>query len=729
MKRSLVWLSLIGCLMSGLPVPAWSQSQQRPAPRPIASSNTTAVLVDVVVKDKKGRAVKDLRAEEFEIQEDGVRQQIDYFELVSRGSTAVGAAAATEAPAATEPKPEKAPEKTPATVSTGPTAVALVFDRLTTDARVRARDAALSYLGESTAMNGFVGVFAINLSLNTVQNYTTDAGLVKKGIEKAAALVSSTFDSKTLRPSAEEAAAQRQAQLAQAASSAGQGNSAAGSAAGIAQVDQFLQQAQSSMQETFEALQRDQQGYATVNSLMALVNSLRRLPGRKAVIFFSEGLSLPPNVQQHFRSVINSANRANVSVYAVDAAGLRTESTLAASRDEINARSRRRMDNLDRIANSTDGPLTKGLERNEDLLQLNPHSGLSQLAAETGGAFFANTNQIGPKLREIDEDLGAYYMLTYTPGNENFDGKFRNISVKVKRGGVDVLARKGYYAVPPTGSTPMFYYEAMPLAALNKPSPPKDFPLLVTGLHFPENDRPGRVAIEVEAPASAFTFANDTEKKVYSTDFSFVVLIKDQNKQVVDKVSHHYALIGPGNAADGVKKTKILFYRDINLPPGRYDLEAVAHDALSNKASVNRVSLELPEGGADALRLSSIALIQRAEQAKEKLDSPFRIGEVLIYPNLGEPVRKAGKQMGFYFNIYPARGATDLPKLTLELLQSGKSLVQLPLKLTPPDETGRIQFASGLPLESLSPGAYVMKISVSDAKKTVSRSIAFTLEP
>jgi VWFA-related protein len=725
MKKSLTSLSLIGCLLSGLAPRALPQ--QKPAPRPIASSNTTAVLVDVVVKDKKGRAVKDLRVEEFEIQEDGVRQQIDYFERVSRGSAAVPAAE-TPAPSA-EPKPEKPPEKTPVTVSTGPTAVALVFDRLTTDARVRARDAAMSYLGESTAMNGFVGVFAINLSLSTVQNYTTDAGLVKKGIEKAAALVSSTFDSKTLRPGAEEAAAQRQAQLAQAASSAGQGNTAAGSAAGAAQVDQFLQQAQSSMQETFEALQRDQQGYATVNSLMALVNSLRRLPGRKAVIFFSEGLSLPPNVQQHFRSVINSANRANVSVYAVDAAGLRTESTLAASRDEINARSRRRMDNLDRIATTTDGPLTKGLERNEDLLQLNPQSGLSQLAAETGGAFYGNTNQLGPKLREIDEDLGAYYLLTYTPGNENFDGKFRNISVKVKRGGVDVLARKGYYAVPPTGSTPMFYYEAMPLATLNKPSPPKDFPLLVTGLHFPENDRPGRVAIEVEAPASAFTFTNDTEKKVYSTDFSFVVLIKDQNKQVVDKISHHYALIGPSNAADGVKKTKILFYRDINLPPGRYELEAVAYDALSNKASVNRASLELPEAGANTLRLSSIALIQRAEQIKEKLDSPFRLGEVLIYPNLGEPVRKSGKQMGFYFNVYPANGTSDPPKLTLELGQNGKSLVQLPLKLTAPDETGRIQFASGLPLDSLNPGTYELKISVSDAKKTVSRSALFRLEP
>jgi hypothetical protein len=100
--------------------------------------------------------------------------------------------------------------------------------------------------------------------------------------------------------------------------------------------------------ETFEVLQRDQQGYATTNGLMAIVNSMSRLPGRKAVLFFSEGIAIPPNVQQHFSSVINAANRANVSVYAVDAAGLRADSVLQAAREEINARSRRRMDSLDR---------------------------------------------------------------------------------------------------------------------------------------------------------------------------------------------------------------------------------------------------------------------------------------------------------------------------------------------------------------------------------------------
>jgi hypothetical protein len=457
---------------------------------------------------------------------------------------------------------------------------------------------------------------------------------------------------------------------------------------------------------------------------------MSRLPGRKGVLFFSEGISIPPNVQQHFRSVINAANRANVSVYTVDAAGLRAESVLQTAREEINARSRQRMDSLDRVMTSAGDPLTKGLERNEDLLTYNPESGLSQLAQQTGGAFIGGANDIGSKLKEIDEDLGTYYLLTYSPSNHNYDGKFRNISVKVKRSGVDALARRGYYAVPPTGSSPMFYYEAPPLALLSGSATPKDFPLLVNSLNFPEAGRVGRAAVEVEVPTGVFTFTPDNEKKLYGSDFSFVVLIRDQSKQVVEKLSHHYGLVGPLKSLDSVKKGKVLFYRETSLPPGKYEVDAVAYDALSSKASVNRCVLEIPAAGENDLRLSSVIIIQRAEQVKEKIDSPFLVGDqLLVYPNLGEPVRKSAKQMGFYFNVYTAKGSTEAPNLTLEVLQNNKSVAKVPLKLGAPDAKGRIQYASALPLDSLNPGIYELKISVSDAKSAVSRSAAFTVEP
>lgn len=696
---------------------------------------TVEVLLDVVVKDKRGRAVTDLAAADFEVFEDGVKQPIESFRLIARNSPGESSRLVKAPPSPNDNAPSPSGARPGLTVNpdTGVSVVALVFDRLSQDARKRAHDAAMSYVGEGSGLNSFVGVFAINLSVNTVQNYTTDVGLVKKAIEKAGALASSSFESKIVDTGSVISAGQRDAAVqaaTAAAQSGGASAAAAGAAIGAASVDQIFEAMRTRAQETFEALQRDQQGYATTNGLMAIVNSMSRLPGRKAVLFFSEGVSIPPNVQQHFRSVIDTANRANVSVYAVDSAGLRTESVLQATREEVNARARRRMDNLDRIMNDTSGPLTKGLERNEDLLNLNPQSGLSQLAQQTGGAFIGDTNNIASRLKEIDEDLGTYYLLTYSPTNQNYDGKFRNISVKVKRSGVDTLARRGYYAAPPTGSSPMFYYEAPALALLGGAARPKDFLLRVNGLNFPEAGRVGRSAFEVEAPAGAFTFAADNEKKIYSSDFSFVVLIRDQSKQVVDKLSHHYGLVGPLNSVDSVKKGKVLFYRETNLPPGRYDVEAVAYDALSNKASANKCSLEIPEADEGKLRLSSVVIIQRVEQVKEKSDSPFLVADqLMVYPNLGEPVRKSAKQMGFYFNVYPAKGSKEIPKLALEVLQGGKSIANVPLKLTAPDAKGRIQYASALPLDSLSPGSYSLKISVSDAQTTVSRSAAFTLEP
>ena len=70
-------------------------------------------------------------------------------------------------------------------------------------------------------------------------------------------------------------------------------------------------------------MERDQQGYSTTNGLFAIISTLGRLPGRKSLVLFSEGIAIPPAVQRLFLGVIDAANRANVSIYTMDAAGLR----------------------------------------------------------------------------------------------------------------------------------------------------------------------------------------------------------------------------------------------------------------------------------------------------------------------------------------------------------------------------------------------------------------------
>ena len=346
-----------------------AQNPSSPAPQGeqrirISSSE---VVLDVVAKDKKGKAVGDLAPEDFEVYEDGVKQSIESFKLVKRTVAAARPEATTSpAAAAAEAQPLLTPVERKPDPDIGVSVVALVYDRLSQDGRKRAMDSSLEYLAANKELTNYVGVFAINLSLSPVQNYTTDIDLVKKGIEKAGALASASFDSSTMRTGMAESEAFREAMTGQSATTAqaagAAGNSAAamaaGAAAGAASVDIQFAAMQERTRETFEVLQRDQQGFATTNSLMAIVNSMQRLPGRKAVIFFSEGVSIPPNVVQHFRSVINAANRANVSIYTVDAAGLRAESPLQSTRDEINARARRRMENLEKAIRETTGALS-----------------------------------------------------------------------------------------------------------------------------------------------------------------------------------------------------------------------------------------------------------------------------------------------------------------------------------------------------------------------------------
>jgi VWFA-related protein len=615
----------------------------------------------------------------------------------------------------------------------------MVFDRLSPDARNLAHKAALNYAAESVKPDDLVGVFAIDLSLRTLQVYTSNGELVRQAIDRAASLSTSTYASSAeqVRMLTDRQSALQNATDASEATAAGGGRgtgdaaNAAGATTGMGMAEQALNQMMITMSEAFEVLERDQQGYATTNGLMAIVNSLRSRPGRKAVLFFSEGLAIPPAVQAHFRSVINAANRANVSIYAIDAAGLRVDSPLAETRREVNSLGARRQRQAASGVDDPNGPMMRQLERNEDLLRLNPHSGLGQLADETGGFLIRETNDLSAGLRRIDEDMRVHYMLTYVPKNQNYDGRFRSIEVKLTRPNLDTQTRKGYLAI--NTNTPVLDYEAPAMAALSKPSVSSSFPMRALELSFPESNRSGLVPVLAEVPASAFTFSADKEKKIYNTDFSIVALIKDQSQQLVRKLSQHYQLSGPIEKMEMAKRGEILFYRETELPPGRYTVETAAYDAPTAKISVRSSTIDVPKGDETKLRLSSIVIIKRVEQlgaSDQNLKNPLRFVEVQIYPNTGEAVRKSvAKQLAFFFTAYPAKGSSVVPKATIEILQNGKSIGQTSSPLPAADAIGRIQYASALPLDNFQPGTYELKITVRDEQNAVTRSAQFIVEP
>jgi VWFA-related protein len=163
--------------------------QQAPATPPSSDAQrfgaaTTAVVVDVIVRDKAGRPVTDLKAADFQLFEDDQPQDIGNVTLVAAPPSSLTAGAVGTPPAG-------APAAASGTVP-APTFVALVFDRLSPEGRALAWKGSQAYL-ESARDNDFAGVFVVSNGLETVQTYTTDRVALRKGLEEAASRATANF--------------------------------------------------------------------------------------------------------------------------------------------------------------------------------------------------------------------------------------------------------------------------------------------------------------------------------------------------------------------------------------------------------------------------------------------------------------------------------------------------------------------------------------------------------
>jgi VWFA-related protein len=707
--------------------PPQSQPQPQRATGTIREG-VSAVLVDVVVRDKKGQPVHDLTQGEFEILEDGVPQSIGSFAPVFEGA---GLRESTTAPAAAAAPPAagaSAATGTATPAAGGPIVTALVFDRLSPEARQLAIRAARSYLGTQAETPSYIAVFTVDLSLTSYSPFTRNAGVLRKALDKVASRGSSnlnTADQKQARATADQNAETATAAASEAIAGAGRGSSPGG-----APGDAILAQMQSRMLQEYEVMERDQSGYSATNGLLSIVNTLRMLPGRKSMVYFSEGIAIPPAVQRLFMGVIDAANRASVSIYTMDAAGLRAESEQGAIRDQVNKSAAGGAGILGGGGGTGGAPLSKAMEKNEDVLRQDPHFGLGTLAQSTGGMYFDSTNNLRQAFDRVETDLRNYYLVGYTPSNDTFDGRFRNIEVKVKRPGVTVAARRGYYAVRDSGGgiTP---WEAPALGELERKPVPNGFPVRAGAFLFPERDRPGLVPVVVDLGTAPLTFEPAADGKTYTSDFAVLVRFVDQNKQVVKKVSQHYEISGPIAEVERAKHGEVLFYREPELQPGVYTMETVVYDAPSGKSSVRLSTVEVPGQNAAALRMSSLVIVKRGEKVAEKerrAENPFQVKDLVISPNLTDPVSKAAKELGFYFAIYPAPGG-PAPEAVLQLLLDDTQVAQLPVPLAAADASGRIQELGRLPLDQIPPGSYELRVVVKQGGGQVVRSALVRITP
>jgi VWFA-related protein len=702
-------LGVGSCLLAALAAQSvGTQDQPQRAPGTL-TEGVTAVLVDVIVRDRRGQPVRDLTQADFEILEDGVAQPIGSFSPVFEGNVA------PPAPVAKAPAPPSAPQAgAPQASAANPLVTAIVFHGLSPEGRRRAVLAAQSYVGSKEELPNYIGIFGIDLTLAPLAPFTRNGIAVRKALDWMATGGTAGFNTAEMqqaRTNAEQAAAQAAQSAASAAAAGGPG---ASGAVGTSPATAQLAMMQARAIEEFQGMERDQQGYIATDALFAIVKTLGRLPGRKSLVLFSEGISIPPAVHRLFIGVIDAANRANVSIYTIDAAGLRTESDQLRIAESVRAAASTGINTGYAADGGGGGAMTDRLETNEYMLRSDPQTGLGQLALETGGLLFNHTNNLRPAFERIESDLRNYYMLGYTPVNTKFDGKFRTIEVKVKRPGLTVSARKGYFAVKNPGGVPVNAWEAPALGLLEQRPVPNAFPIRAGAFMFPERGRPGLVPVVVELKTAPLTFQPAEDGKNYTSDFTVLVRFMDTDGRLVRKLSQHYEIRGELAQIDRAKQGEVLFYRESELPPGVFSMETVVHDAPSGKASVRFSTVEVPQYQEGTLRMSSLVLVKRGEEVPEKdrrPENPLLVNGVALHPNLGDPISKASKDAAFYFSVYPAPG-TRSPDVRIELLQNGKVTAQLPMPVPPADASGRIQQLGRLPLTDIAPGTYELRAIV-----------------
>ncbi|MEP6592075.1 MAG: VWA domain-containing protein [Acidobacteriota bacterium] len=417
---------------------------------PVARTTTTGVVIDVTVVDKNGQPVTDLRPDEFDLIEDGVRQQISSVTFVRAG---IGQARTVRAPSPQANSGAPAPTAgtatpVPADSSVMPSVTAILFDRLSADMRPLAGRAALAYVATLTPPRDYVGVFLADIALKTFHPFTSDQSALRSAVDRVMSTAPSNLTAKAepFGSSRIQGLDPNTAPTVGAESAGGYINAlerekrlttAAGGDPSVK-----LTQMELRMTESYHQFLAESEGQSSLAGLRAVVKGLSALPGRKSVLYFTEALPITDRLKPRFDALIGEANRANVTVFAVDAAGLRVHSTEAALGRNVNLAGTQVIGD----ARRPDGPYTKELERQEQLLSSRPTAVLGRLAKETGGFLLENTNDLGAGVARMQQERTTYYLLTYEPANAAMDGKFRRVTVKVKRPKVTVKGRPGYLA-------------------------------------------------------------------------------------------------------------------------------------------------------------------------------------------------------------------------------------------------------------------------------------------
>lgn len=706
---------------------AWAQAPQKPQAdqTPRIQAGTEEVMLDVVVRDKKGKLLNDLKESDFTVSDNGDQRQIKSFRFIQGTEAISGGGAGAGAPTRLDPLRQLR-------------LITLVFQGIGPDSAKLAHDAATQLLKTELAQNVYFSVMFIDSQLQAIQAFTNDRDLLKKAIE-IATVPTTNHVGDNMRVRQQLAMLLGKPEAAGDASVSGTTSPvgsvptpANASPNGSAMAAAAMQEM---MYDIMQSAARDVQtewSRGSVYPLLDLVKEQHRLPGRKTILYFSPGFPLQQDTEDAFKAVISIANRSNVSFYCVDITGL---TTWRSSQNSLSALGDAAKQSALNVGTSGKGVTMGQAEAEDRAIEAggkDTQNNIAMLADQTGGALIANTNDFRVPIRRVVEDAESYYEMTYNPQIQKYDGSFRKVSVKTAVKDARVQTRSGYFALPPNiaPGEVLSAYEVPLLQALDEKPLARNFPFQSAAMHFRGSQVP-TCTVVVDIPVAGLTLEENKLSGFSEGKVAYIAVVKDGTGQVVRKMRQEVPLkVTPDKLAAYKASSHFIYDEAFPLPPGRYTLEAAAIDMPSKKISARKSSFVIP-AQTEQLGVSSVTLIRnmRAKDANTKPDDPLLMADKLIMPMANATLKKSeNESLAFFVTIYPDRKITDKTALRMEFSRDGTPLGGGSPAVGDADAEGRIQYVANASTAKMEPGNYEVRFVARQGSEEASETVTFTIQ-
>jgi VWFA-related protein len=670
-------------------------------------TTTREVLLDLVVRDKHHHPVTDLRSDEVEIYEDGVRQNTRVFRNVlgSEQLETERSAAGTR----TSTGPAKRSEAlSPLNSMRQVNFVSVVLAQIAPLNLEFARRAVQEFLKSDNLPNTYVTIYRLDRSLAIMQPYTTDKDTLAKAVDAATKGLKGDSESTVSALVADSVVASMLAYTENILASPGTSSATAQAvqsaltnpipgimkdplwAANAASQDVSVTLGtalltQADMVRGLRFANSLSNGMDAMDSLHQLVSSEEKLPGRKVILYLADGLAFPVNRRDAIDNLISHANRSGVSFYTIDTRGLNMDDpvmpALAMQRRTAAESSAQKVDPVNGHFEDDDVALTA---------VASPELAMRELAESTGGFAVTNTNEIAVPMQRMMEDIRTHYEVAYSPTSTNYDGHFRKIEVRISRPKTTVQTRSGYYAVPDLNGEPLQPFELLALNAMNAQPAPVEFPYQVSAMKFRPEENAVEYELTFEVPLAGIKSVSDKKTGDLLVRAALVAFIHDSTGEIVRKVSRELVRKVPAANAALLQSDRILYAEPVALQPGHYMIDTAVTDEQTGRTSAKRVSVFVDPG--KNLSLSSLELVRRFDPLTGPRDpqSPFELENGRVTPTLADSVAP-GSPLSLYFVVYPPKATVgEETKVTLKLLRDGREIARKPLNLSQPGPDGSI---------------------------------------